>query len=74
MCKDMQQQRDEPPRRYRIGDAARAAQVCRATIRAWDAKGLFSCRRDGNGRRIFTADDLRRLRAVAGLPEEPDVS
>ena len=40
------------------------------TLRGLDRKGLLTPRRDWNGTRVYTPDDIARLRDLAGLGPE----
>lgn len=51
----------------RIQDAARELQVTSRTLRHYEAAGLLTPGRDGNGYRSFTAADLRRAERIRDL-------
>ena len=48
----------------RIGQAAEAVGVSASALRRWEREGLVRPQRSGSGYRIYSADDLARLRAV----------
>jgi transcriptional regulator with XRE-family HTH domain len=48
----------------RIGQAATAVGVSASALRRWEREGLIRPQRSGSGYRIYSADDLARLRAV----------
>lgn len=48
----------------RIGGAAREAGVSAGTIRNYDTKGLLEIPRDNTGVRVFTAAEVRRIKAI----------
>ena len=52
---------------YRIGEALRTAGVSRATFFRWVKEGRFpdTQYRDRNGRRLFTGEELKALKAAA---------
>jgi DNA-binding transcriptional MerR regulator len=56
--------------RITIREAARRAGLAPGTLRALDRKGLLTPRRDWNGRRVYTSEDIARLRSLAGLGPE----
>ena len=56
--------------RITIREAARRAGLAPGTLRGLDRKGLLTPRRDWNGTRVYTPDDIARLRDLAGLGPE----
>jgi len=52
---------------YPIGDAARLVGVSRALLRLWERERLIEPRRSQGGHRLYSEQDLRRLRQVARL-------
>ncbi len=50
-----------------IGEAARLAGVSRGMLRVWERERLINPRRTPGGHRLYSADDLRRLRQIARL-------
>lgn len=50
-----------------IGDAARLIGVSRAVLRLWERERLIAPRRSAGGHRLYSADDLQRLRRIAHL-------
>lgn len=61
-------------RYYRTTEAARRAGISRSTLLRWLGQGRVSLpvRRDRNGWRLFTAEDLERLRDAAEHVEEAE--
>jgi DNA-binding transcriptional MerR regulator len=56
-------------RRLLIGEVARRVGVHPSTLRRWHQRGVIQPRRDVNGMRIFSSEDIARLRELAGLSE-----
>ncbi len=54
---------------FTIGAAARQLKVCPATLRIWERKKLIAPQRLGQNR-LYSADDLARLRAIKGLIQD----
>lgn len=50
-----------------IGEAARLTGVSRGLLRLWEREQLISPKRTPGGHRLYSADDLRRLRQIARL-------
>jgi DNA-binding transcriptional MerR regulator len=50
---------------HSIGDVARLIKVSRRTIRLWKSERLVSPRRTPGGNRLYSREDLARLRAIA---------
>ncbi len=50
-----------------IGEAARLTGVSRENLRVWERERLISPRRTPGGHRLYSGDDLRRLREIARL-------
>ncbi len=50
-----------------IGEAARLTGVSRGVIRLWERERLISPRRTAGGHRLYSSDDLQRLRQIARL-------
>ena len=57
-------------KRMTTGDAAKAAQISRATLQVWIADGTIRAPKtqlvEGKAMRLWSHDDLKRLRAVKG--------
>jgi DNA-binding transcriptional MerR regulator len=49
---------------YTIGEAARAVGVSPSTLRRWEMQHQITPRRVANGQRIYTEQDLERLRSL----------
>jgi DNA-binding transcriptional MerR regulator len=47
-----------------ISDVARKVGISPDTIRSYDRRGLLSPIRDSSGRRLFTEDDVTRVREI----------
>ncbi len=63
------------PRFFEVRDVARACDVADATVRAWERAGLIDPpARTPAGRRIFTRDDLERIRARRTTPRRREVA
>ncbi len=59
---------DQPLKRYRIGEIGKLLDLSTRTIRYYEEIGLLNTvKRIEGGRRIFTDDDLRRLRFIKKL-------
>ena len=59
---------DQPLKRYRIGEIGKLLDLSTRTIRYYEEIGLLNTvKRIEGGRRIFTEDDLRRLRFIKKL-------
>ncbi len=59
-------------RRIAVREAAARAGFCATTLRMLDRRGILSPRRDYAARRVYSEDDIVRLRQLAGLePEHP---
>ncbi len=50
-----------------IGEAARLTGVSRGVIRLWERERLISPKRTAGGHRLYSSDDLQRLRQIARL-------
>lgn len=50
-----------------IGEAARLTGVSRGVIRLWERERLITPRRTAGGHRLYSSDDLQRLRQIARL-------
>ena len=60
--------REAGPRRYRIGELAAKAGMTERTIRYYEEVGLLdSVKRLDGGMRVYTDDDLRRLKFIRKL-------
>jgi DNA-binding transcriptional MerR regulator len=58
----------EAARTYTIGDLSRMVNLTQRTIRYYEEIGLLhSIRRIENGKRVYTDDDLRRLKFISRL-------
>lgn len=58
----------EAARTYTIGDLSRMVSLTQRTIRYYEEIGLLhSIRRIENGKRVYTDDDLRRLKFISRL-------
>ena len=58
----------EAARTYTIGDLSRTVNLTQRTIRYYEEIGLLhSIRRIENGKRVYTDDDLRRLKFISRL-------
>ena len=55
---------------FNINEVAKQIEVVPATIRNWEKQNLFVARRSGNGYRIFTFDDIERLRKIKHLSKD----
>lgn len=64
----------EGPTLLRIAEAARAAGVATSTLRLWENQGLVTPERRASGQRLYTADDVARLRRIALLRRETGLS
>ncbi|GLX20456.1 MULTISPECIES: MerR family transcriptional regulator [Streptomyces] len=53
----------------RIGELARRAGTSTRTLRYYEARGLLTARRAGNGYRDYDEDDLRLLRQIRTLQD-----
>jgi DNA-binding transcriptional MerR regulator len=51
-------------RLHNVGAAARLVDVDEATLRRWDAAGIFPARRGPNRYRTYTDGDVEELRAI----------
>lgn len=59
---------DQPIKRYRIGEIGKILGLSTRTIRYYEEIGLLNTvKRIEGGRRIYTEDDLRRLRFIKKL-------
>ncbi|MEA3348602.1 MAG: MerR family transcriptional regulator, partial [Pseudomonadota bacterium] len=59
---------DQPAKRYRIGEIGKLLDLSTRTIRYYEEIGLLNTvKRIEGGRRIYTEDDLRRLRFIKKL-------
>ena len=58
---------DGRPADLSIGEVARLTGVSRAVLRLWERERLISPRRSPGGHRLYSADDLGRLRQIALL-------
>lgn len=57
---------------YRLREAAKLVGVSTITLRRWLLQGkVREVARDRNGWRVFTANDVRRIRAFANLRQPP---
>jgi DNA-binding transcriptional MerR regulator/mannose-6-phosphate isomerase-like protein (cupin superfamily) len=52
---------------HSIGDAAALTGVSRSLLRLWEREGLISPRRTAGGHRLYSSDDVARLRQIANL-------
>ena len=52
---------------HSIGEVARLTGVSRGMLRLWERERLISPRRTPGGHRLYSADDLRRLRQIVRL-------
>jgi len=61
---------------YNISEACELAGISRDTFLRWVRKGRFTDveHRDRNGWRLFTNDDVRRLKAMINLVEKINVN
>ncbi|MGW0393585.1 MerR family transcriptional regulator [Streptomyces sp. NPDC003042] len=53
----------------RIGELAKRAGTSTRTLRYYEARGLLTAGRDGNGYRAYDEDDLRLLRQIRTLQD-----
>jgi transcriptional regulator with XRE-family HTH domain len=53
--------------RYSIADVARLAKASPATVRAWEREGLLRPSRTPGGHRVYTDQDLERIRRILFL-------
>jgi DNA-binding transcriptional MerR regulator len=59
---------NQPPKRYRIGEIGKLLDLSTRTIRYYEEIGLLNTvKRIEGGRRVYTEDDLRRLRFIKKL-------
>lgn len=59
------------PRRYRSGEAARLARMPAATLRIWERRyAVVSPPKTASGHRLYSDDDLRRLRLIKTLVDQ----
>ena len=59
---------DPAPAQYRIGDIAARVGMTERTIRYYEELGLLdSVKRQGGGMRVYTEDDVRRLKFIRKL-------
>ena len=64
----LQSPTDQPLKRYRIGEIGKLLDLSTRTIRYYEEIGLLNTvKRIEGGRRIFTDEDLRRLRFIKKL-------
>lgn len=56
-------------RAMRIGELAKRAGTSTRTLRYYEARGLLTAGRDGNGYRAYDEDDLRLLRQIRTLQD-----
>jgi len=49
---------------YSIGEAARLVPCSQSTLKRWELQGQIKPMRVGNGCRIYTAQDIERLRSL----------
>jgi DNA-binding transcriptional MerR regulator len=56
--------------RFLISDVARILDVSASTVRMWENLGLVLPERTPGGRRLYTAQQLERLKCVRRLREE----
>ena len=54
-----------PKQEYTAGEAAAALGISLDTLRRWDRGGRIRVTRDGNNRRLVSADEIDRLRGDA---------
>lgn len=59
-------------RRFTISEASRAIGCHPSTLRNYEGRGLFKPRRDRNGFRYFTEEDLKKLTEIR-YPEKEEV-
>jgi DNA-binding transcriptional MerR regulator/quercetin dioxygenase-like cupin family protein len=59
-----------PEPRHRIGEAARRVGVSSSALRQWERQGLVLPSRNRAGYRLYTDDDLARLRRVRRMRDE----
>jgi DNA-binding transcriptional MerR regulator len=48
----------------RISEAARQLQISASTLKRLEQRGLIRVRKDRNGQRRYTSDDIQRIRAL----------
>jgi DNA-binding transcriptional MerR regulator len=53
----------------RIGELAARAGTTTRTLRYYEARGLITAARDGNGHRMYTEDDVRLLQQIRTLQD-----
>jgi DNA-binding transcriptional MerR regulator len=53
-------------RLYSIGEAADVVEVSESTLKRWEAQGQITPRRVANGQRIYSEQDIARLRSLKG--------
>jgi DNA-binding transcriptional MerR regulator/mannose-6-phosphate isomerase-like protein (cupin superfamily) len=61
---------DLEPARFRIAEAARVAGVAPSTLRLWEAQGLIEPIRTASGQRLYSREQLDRLREIGWLRRE----
>ncbi len=52
----------------RVPDAAKLLQVHPHTVRRWEREGKIKCFRTPGGIRLFSIDEINRVRVSMGLP------
>ena len=52
---------------YLVGGAARALNVCEQTVRDWEREGKLRGTRTENGFRLFTSEEIARVKAEREL-------
>lgn len=64
---DMDRAEPEISLSYTRKEAAELLEVTIDTLRNWELNGLFSVKRSQNGYRVYTAEDLKRLKIIRSL-------
>ncbi|MBT9775415.1 MerR family transcriptional regulator [Clostridium sp. MCC353] len=59
--------REKQPREFTRKEAADLLHVTIDTLRNWELNGLFTAKRQKNGYRIYTEDDMQRLKIIRSL-------
>lgn len=67
LCETFLLQSSEPAVSYRRAQAAKELGLTIDTIRNWEMNGLIEVKRKENGYRVYTADDMKRLKIIRSL-------
>lgn len=58
---------------FNINETAKQIEVVPATIRNWEKQGLFKARRASNGYRIFSLEDIERLKKIKHFSKDENM-